>query len=202
VSVNVYMCVCVCPQYVFFQSIREYVSDLIGFLTEKAPIIEEALDELKDLCRDRAVTAHTIRQAHVDDLIVRAFGSQAVRAMDMEEDGRERVDEFGRDQRAVDDDARHKRAAARAKRRARYHVPNTTTSTALTDECVYEGQSSDDEDEELSHLSRKLQQQREVCTPICPCIHTSNCISIVSVCPLARSMRAAASRLASCVVLS
>ena len=40
-----------CAQYLFYQSVRDQVSDVLDCLTDKAPDIEDAADELKEIKR-------------------------------------------------------------------------------------------------------------------------------------------------------
>jgi hypothetical protein len=53
---------------------RDYVVDLLELLAEKAPLIEDALDELRDLVRDRAAAVHALHTAHATDLTQQGYG--------------------------------------------------------------------------------------------------------------------------------
>mmetsp|Transcript_20068 Transcript_20068/g.32652 ORF Transcript_20068/g.32652 Transcript_20068/m.32652 type:complete len:803 (+) Transcript_20068:291-2699(+) len=79
-------------QYIFYQSLREKVCDCLDCLNTKAPIIDEALQEMKELQLSKAKAVRRLYDLHTMDEEDTVFGNKDKKRMQKQE-----VDEFGRD---------------------------------------------------------------------------------------------------------
>lgn len=127
-------------QYLFYQTLRDKVDDYLGCLNHKAPLIEEAMEEMKELMLSKAKSLRRLVDLHARDEYDIAFG-----ASKPSENQKPQLDEFGRDIAAGAEQGRNVRTAAREARRRKWAGRRKDN----------EGCWTDDEDELGSTYSEK-----------------------------------------------
>ena len=118
-------------QYLFFQKLRDNVTDCLACLTTKAPLVEQACAEMTELIRASGRARRDRSAAHLSDMCRDAFG--------MDESGENspsepEKDEFGRDIGTARSNAMAERRRAREAAEARVVMAGQNPGLASDDE--------------------------------------------------------------------
>jgi len=103
-------------QYLFYQTLRDKIADCLDCLNTKAPLIEEAMEEMKELRLSKAKAIRRLQDLHIRDEADAAFE----KAHDVPKE--KQVDEFGRDIGGAVEKGRQARAELRKRRRAKLGI--------------------------------------------------------------------------------
>mmetsp|Transcript_8144 Transcript_8144/g.15109 ORF Transcript_8144/g.15109 Transcript_8144/m.15109 type:complete len:796 (-) Transcript_8144:193-2580(-) len=133
-------------QYLFYQTIRDKISDCLDCLNVKAPLIEEAMEEMKELQLSKAKAARQLTDLHTKDLEQEAFGS----SNSGNQPAKKTVDEFGRDVSIESEQGKSARSKARQSRRAELEANHSALSIPRI-----EGDATDDESELGSRFAER-----------------------------------------------
>jgi len=115
-------------QYMFYQTLRDKVSDCLACLNVKSPLIDEAMNEMKSIQTSRAKAVRRLVDLHTRDMHEEAFG----KVESKEEEPQ--IDEFGREIRAEFEQGREKREKIREERRRLFKERDSMEEGFWTDD--------------------------------------------------------------------